>query len=237
MNSFRSGRSFEATWNFWHYVLPTPLFFAYVVLPPLAGVFIYVCRRWSYWSYVFCLGLVFLGNIYGFWTSVNWVNFVTLFVVLLVDILVVAYFVVPSVRQVYFDPRMRWWETAPRYIFNVEGTMNGQRGLIKNISEGGVLVEAPDSYPEGQIVELQWNQEGTPFSLPGKVVYQKPMGSTFGYGVRFEATPRLQKTMKPLLARLRKEKKLIRNLPGPEDTFTAWLKKIVVKREGLFPKT
>ncbi|HEY8270342.1 MAG TPA: PilZ domain-containing protein [Pseudobdellovibrionaceae bacterium] len=236
MNSYRSGRSIELTWNFWHYTLPKSLFFTYVFLPPLAGVLIYICRRWSYWCYVGCLSLIFLGNVYGFWTSVNWINFVTLFMVLLVDVLVVAYFVVPSVRQVYFDPRMRWWETAPRYDFEVPAAMNGQASVIKNISEGGALVEAPSSYSEGQGVELTWSYKGESFSLSGKVVYRKPVNSLYGFGVRFDSTSQVQKTMKPLIALLHKEKRMIRNLPGPEDSFTAWVKKLIVNREGLFPK-
>jgi hypothetical protein len=238
MNSFRSGRTLENTWNFWLYTLPKPLFFAYVVLPPIAGFFIYICRRWSYWSYVACLGFIFLANVYGFWTSVNWMNFVTLLVVLLADVLAVAYFVVPSVRQIYFDPRMRWWETAPRYVFNIHGFMGSHSGFVKNISEGGAFVESQSSYPEGSVVEVTWSFEGESFVVPGKVVYQRKQGpSVFGYGVRFDHTPQTQKGMRLLITRLEKEGKLIRDrLPGPEDSFAVWLKKLIVNREGLFPK-
>lgn len=237
LNSYRSGRSFEQTWNLWVYALPKPLFLAYVVLPPLAGVFIYICKRWSYWCYVACLALIFLGNAYGFWTSMNLLNFLTLLVVLVIDILAVAYFVVPSVRKVYFDPRMRWWETAPRYVFNVQGSMNGTGGYIKNISEGGAFVETTTTYSEGQSVDLLWSYEGTSYSMPGKVVYQKSQGTGFGCGVRFDHTTQTEKIMNGLVQKLHKEGKMIRDrLPGPEDTFFAWLRKLLTTREGLFPK-
>jgi hypothetical protein len=237
MNSYRSGRTFEATWNFWIYNLPKSLFFTYVFLPPLAGIFIYICRRWSYWSYVLCLGLVFIGNVYGFWTNVSWVNFVTLFVVLMADILAVAYFVAPSVRQIYFDPRMRWWETAPRYVFNGQGTLGGHSGFIKNISEGGALVETQRACVEGQVAELIWSYGGEVITLPGKIVYQKNQDSSFCCGVRFEHTPQTQKTMRSLITRLHREGKVIRDrLPGVEDSFRVWLKKLIISREGLFPK-
>ncbi len=225
------------TWDVWLYSFPKPLFIAYVMLPPLAGVFIFICKRWSYWCYVGCLFLIFLANIYGFWTSMNWVNFFTLFAVLVLDILAVAYFVVPSVRKVYFDPRLRWWETAPRYLFNQQGVMDSTPGLIRNVSEGGAMFETSTSYIEGQEVELKWSNEGDEYLIPGKVVYKKPLGNGYCCGVRFDHTPMTSKSMKSLVAKLHKQGKMIRDrLPGPEDSFGAWIKKLVLTRQGLFPK-
>lgn len=238
LNSYRSGRSYSQTWDFWFYNLPKSLFIAYVILPPVAGIFIYICKRWSYWCYAACLALIFLGNVYGFWTSMNLLNFVTLVAVMVIDVLAVAYFVAPSVRKVYFDPRMRWWETAPRYVFDVQSSMSGEASLIKNISEGGAFVETSSSYNEGQSVELQWGYDGAEFSMPGKVVYRKPIASGIGCGVRFDHSPKTEKIMKTLIQKIHKEGKMIRDrIPGPEDSFFAWLKKLVIAREGLFPKS
>lgn len=236
-NSYRAGRNYSQTWDIWFYSLPKPLFLAYIVVPPIAGIFIFICRRWSYWCYVGCLGLIFLANAYGFSTSMNWLNFLTLIAVLVVDILAVAYFVVPSVRKVYFDPKLRWWETAPRYVFNVQGEMNGITGMIKNISEGGAMVETPTGCTEGNLVDLEWSYEGVNFAVPGRIVYRKPSPNGIGCGVRYEHTPQTEKQMKTLVAKLHKEGKMIRDrLPGPEDSFGAWLKKLLSTREGLFPK-
>jgi len=236
-NSHRAGRSYSQTWDYWYYNLPKSLFLAYVVLPPVAGVLIYICRRWSYYSYVVCLGLIFLANVYGFWTGMNWVNFLALLAVLVVDVLAVAYFVVPSVRKVYFDPRMRWWETAPRYTFDVQADVNGVSGLIKNISEGGVLLETSSGCTEGNAVDVEWSYQGTQYSVSGQVVYRKPLPNGIGCGVRFEHTPQTEKLMKTLIASLHKQGKMVPDrLPGPEDSFGAWLKKLFSTREGLFPK-
>lgn len=238
LNSYRSGRSYSQTWDYWFYNLPKPLFITYVILPPVAGIFIYICKRWSYWCYVACLGLIFLGNVYGFWTSMNLLNFLTLLVVLVIDVLAVAYFVVPSVRKVYFDPRMRWWETAPRYVFNVQGGMDEEKSFIKNISEGGAFVETSGTFSEGQSVNLKWSYAGSEFSISGKVVYRKPLPSGIGCGVRFDHTPKTEKLMSALIQKVHKEGKMIRGrLPGPEDSFVVWLKKIILTREGLFPKS
>lgn len=237
-NSLRMGRELSETWDFWCYVLPMPLFITYVVLPPLAGVFIFICRRWSYWCYVACLSFIFFSNIYGFWTDMNLFNFLALTLVMVIDILVVAYFVAPSVRQVYFDPRMRWWETAPRYNFDVQGSVGGQSGLIKNVSAGGALVESLNDYKEGQSLELSWDYQGEHFTMPGKVVYNKPLGAKFGYGVRYDHTSQSKKRMAVFIKSLHKEGKMIRDrMPGPEDKFFIWLKNLFLNREGLFPQT
>ena len=236
-NSYRSGRGLVQTFQFWYYALPKALFITYVILPPLAGIFIFICRRWSYWCYVVCLTFIFFSNVYGFWTNMNLLNFITLSIVMLVDILAVGYFVAPSVRQVYFDPRMRWWETAPRYNFDIPGNMSGEESFIKNVSEGGALVESTHTYPQSHPVELSWDYKGEAFKMPGKVVYQKPVGSKFGSGVRFDHDANSQKRMKTLIKGLHKEGKMIRDrVPGPEDSFFAWLKKLIQNKEGLFPK-
>lgn len=237
LNSMRSGRGLIQTWHYWVYALPTPLVITYVALPPLAGIFIYICRRWSYWCYVACLGLIFLSNVYSFWTSMSLLNFAMLFLVLLIDVVAVAYFMVPSVRQVYFDARLRWWETAPRFNLEVSGVMNGDRGFIKNISAGGALVESSLSYVQDQDVTLEWSYEGKDFKIPGHVIYQKPSGGLIGFGVKFTHTLETQQAMSGLTELLNKQDRIVKDrLPGPEDTFKAWIKKLITTRQGLFPK-
>lgn len=99
------------------------------------------------------------------------------------------------------------------------------------------MFETNTAYAEGQEVELKWNYEGEEYSVPGKVVYKKTMGTGFCCGVRFDHTPMTLKAMKGLVLKLHKQGKMIRDrLPGPEDSFGAWLKKLVSTRQGLFPK-
>lgn len=232
-NAWRSGRTLSEQWFYWFHVLPKSLLVFYILIPILAGVFIYICRRWSYWAYLACLGLVFCSNVYGFTTSVNALNFAFLCVALLVDLLVVAYFVVPSVRKVYFDPRVRWWETAPRYIYSPDMTINGHKGTMNNISVGGLFVLDSTSLQEGQDVNLEWNHEGQIIKMDGKIVYKNPKAK--GYGIRFNTDSDPQ--VKRLISQLHHEGKIIPDrLPGPDDGFGHWLKNLVTKREGLFPK-
>ncbi|MNU02580.1 hypothetical protein D3C72_2463330 [compost metagenome] len=69
--------------------------------------------------------------------------------------------------------------------------------------------------------------------MTGNVVYKTPVG----HGVRFNHTPETSSAMKRLMNRLNKKGLIVRErLPGPEDTFIAWLKKLLHNKENLFPR-
>ena len=233
MNAFRSNRTLIATWNYWYYVLPKSLLIAYVVLPPVAGLMIYICRRWSYWGYIFCISCIFAANVYGFWTDVNLLNLAVLLVILLLDLIAVAYFVVPSVRSVYFDPKARWWETAPRFTFDLEARMNEQSGFIRNVSVGGLFIEAADVFNQDQDITVEWSYEESRFQIPATIVYKNPKG----YGVKFRHSTNTQKQIKKFIQLLQSQGVAVmeRKFAG-DDNFLVWVKNLVMKGEGLFPR-
>lgn len=233
INAYRANRTLIANWNYWYYTLPKSLFIAYVVLPPVAGIMIFICRRWSYWVYLFCLTWIFAANVYGFWTNRSLMSLLFLLGILLVDFLAVAYFMVPSVRTVYFDPKARWWETAPRFNFDLKTLIDNQEGLIRNVSVGGIFIEAWDGLQQGQDIQVEWTYNNVSFKIPGRIVYK----NNKGYGVQFLHSRDTQKQIKMFIRLLEKQgvPVAIRRV-GHEDGFFAWLKRLVTKGEGLFPK-
>ncbi len=227
-------------WNYWMNFMPRILFMTYVVLPVIAGVAIFICRRWSYWIYLGCLGLIFTSNIYSFYTDVSLVKFLFLLFVLIVDLLAVAYFVVPAVRVVYMDPKLRWWESAPRFqfahIIDINKRLNA--GHIKNISEGGAFLTTEFPLKEGNRISLTWDFENHYYQVSAVVVFKNTRANAEGYGVQFNHTNESKKQIKRLCAKLKVSGLLIQTVvPGPEDSFGNWLKKLIFSREGLFPKT
>lgn len=236
-NARRAGRPVIDHWVYWMHGLPKHLFFIYVIIPIVAGVMIYICRRWSYWVYLGCLLVIFLSNLYSFSLNMNLVNFVALMSVLIIDVLAVAYFVVPAVRQVYFDPRIRWWEAAPRFIFKHQATVNDKNGEINNISRGGLFIKTSTNLEEGQNVHLEWSFENVNYAVPGRVVYKSTRVASEGYGIQFHEPNVADKELKKLCQNLKARGQMVPDrIPGPEDSFGAWLKKLVTKHEGLFPK-
>ncbi|MGZ3774570.1 MAG: PilZ domain-containing protein [Pseudobdellovibrionaceae bacterium] len=234
LNAYRAGRTLEQQWYYWFLILPKYIATIYILVPILAGIFIFLCRRWSYWAYLACLAILFISNVYGYWTSMHWNTLIMLLLVLGIDLIVVAYFIVPSVQSVYMDPRMRWWEAAPRYNFRQEGTLNGEKLFIKNISQGGLLATFESNHNIGDKVLCVWNFEGVEHKFSGNIIYQNPQ---LGYGIKFEHTPETQRHIKGLIDKLHARKAIvIERLPGPEDSFGVWLKKLLMSGEGLFPK-
>lgn len=239
INAHRTGATVAQHWNYWLQVVPLLLFLSYTLLPILAGVFIFVCKKWSYWAYLGCLFLIFLSSLYGFSTNANLINFLFLMGLLLIDFLAVAYFVVPAVRNVYLDPKLRWWEAAPRYSFENAVEINGshETGQIKNISEGGLFAMSLTDLKEGDQAKLVWTFEGTVYQVEGKIVYKTARARSEGFGIQFTHNAESQKQLKMLCSKLREQGKIVPDrLPGPEDSFMHWLKKLLVKHEGLFPK-
>lgn len=172
---------------------------------------------------------------YGYWTDMHWDTFIAMLLALGVDVIVVAYFIVPSVQSVYLNPRMRWWEANPRYNFNHEGLANGKRSLIKVLSQGGLFMTSGSSFKEGEKVEFAWNFEDVTCKVSGIVIYEAD--GVAGYGVRFEHTPESQKQIKQIIEKLHTQGQIVADrLPGPEDRFGVWLKKLFTRGEGLFPK-
>lgn len=237
LNALRSERSLIEQWHYWFDVLPKFFLLIYIGVPVLAGIFIYMCRRWSYWAYLGSIAVIFLSNIYSYSTNMTLGTFLALILVVLTDILVVAYFVVPSVQKVYFDPRMRWWEAAPRYNFNLEGIVNGGRALIKNLSEGGLFLTSGPYLEEGDKVDVYWNFEDQEVTVSGIVVYKSPREKGIGYGVKFNHTVDSTKKVKAVIEKLHDRGLIVvERLPGPEDSFWNWFKKLLTTGEGLFPK-
>lgn len=239
LNAIWSGRTLGEQWNYWSQVIPSPLtlIYIYIGLPMLAGLFIFLCRRWSYWAYLTCITLIFISNIFSYATDTAVPTFIVLGAIALLDMLIVAYFMVPSVQKIYFDPRMRWWEAAPRYNFNHEGAVNNEKAFFKNLSLGGLFMTSGPSLEEGDKVNVTWNFRGQEQAIAGLVVYKSKTPEAPGYGVRFTHTAETQKQLKSVIDQLHSEGALaIERIGGPEDSFGNWLKKLLRTGEGLFPK-
>lgn len=233
-NAFRLNHTVAQQWQYWFDLYPKPLLFAGIFAPILAGVFIFLCRKWAYYLYLVCVVVILSLNIYAFSTSLTMTTFLTLLLVTVIDLLVVAYFVVPSVAKIYMDPRMRWWEAAPRYHFAQQGTVNGAPAIFRNLSIGGMLATEMSLPGDSKIIELQW--EGSPL-ISAEIVYKGMIQGKESIGLKFNHTPETEKYIKNLLRKLHAEGNIVKErLPGPEDSFSHWFQKFISTGQGLFPR-
>ena len=93
-------------------------------------------------------------------------------------------------------------------------------------------MDFPEELQQTQNVELSWAYDEKIYVVTGSVVYKTPKG----YGVRFNHSTQSKRAIEGLMAKLRKNGLFVRErLPGPEDSFWLWLKKLVRNKENLFP--
>lgn len=236
-NSIRYRIYFWELWQFWFAQLPWSLLTAYFLLPVLAGIFIYLCKRWSFYAYLVCLLLITSGSFYGLTTSISvyTIAFFSLFII--VDFFLVAYFMVPAVKDVYLDPRLRWWEAAPRYSIDLDVEFgDGNIGNVSNISIGGIFVKTEVLLPDNVVEVFTWKWKDKNYSVDGRIVHHQMIG-THGYGVRFELNENSKEEIKNLIKDLKNEGRLIVNRSNlPEISFLDWLKQVLTTGKGLFPQ-
>ncbi len=101
------------------------------------------------WSYPIILG-VWLQNFYT--SYVSWSHYpdmVTLPILIanyVVSLTIIGYFVVPTVRAVYYNPRLRWWEQKPRFVFElpclVKVNEQNSDAMLLDLAEGGAYLTA-----------------------------------------------------------------------------------------------
>ena len=105
-------------------IMPAVKIFEFLFLFPIAGIAILAMRRWSYPFFIIAMLWATYSNIQ---TSVldyqsNW-GVVYIIGITLVNFAVVTYFLLPSVRRFYFDERVRWWESKPRFKVEIMGVI------------------------------------------------------------------------------------------------------------------
>lgn len=120
-----------------------------------------------------------------------------------------TYFINPRIRHLYFDPKLRWWRTKPRYETHHAVVLNRENNphypILRNISEGGCFVEMGEKLNISEMVEIVF-----PLPVPlGQSVF-KSMGEVRwvstaqerpGVGIQFKDTsPSDQKALNLFVA-------------------------------------
>jgi hypothetical protein len=110
-----------------------------------------------------------------------------------------GYFINPRVRHLYFDPKLRWWRTKPRYETHVPFIMASeaewQYPILRNISEGGCFIETSHLLNVNDSIDI-----AIPLPVPLSVSVIKTKGEVrwvstnpvrHGMGVQFIDAPPL----------------------------------------------
>ena len=123
----------------------------------------------------------------------------------------VFYFLRPSLRQVYTDPKLRWWEHSKRYVssYNAAFTYKEVRGdgQIVNLSKTGLLLKTNIELTNYSHIDLLVDIGDEKLPITGEVIVHEQIKN--GFGIKFDKTSANKTSAKKII------KKLKNNQPIP----------------------
>jgi hypothetical protein len=207
----------------------------WIALPVITGCSILQFRRWSYFlllSFTIIVSSIF---IHDWWMSPKMP--LTTFVFLeSMNVVILGYFLLPSVRNVYLKPSLRWWEQKPRYLVDqpilIETPHATSSGFIRNISEGGCLIETNLEFSRGDIFKISFEIFQKKFTMQNQIIHK----GHEGYGTFFTKVAPSQNDLNKLIDQFAVQGYPLRTeIPDWKQSLKLWLGG-AVKGKGLLPQ-
>lgn len=171
--------------------------FEYYMLFPIAGFALISFRKWSYPVFLTIMSWAFLRHYQNYEAIPQTFTLAMLVGSYALNLGVVTYFFLPSVRAPYYNERLRWWESKPRYRVSFMGSLRkGSQPhamTVSDISEGGLFIRTPSPFALGDFLKVEFQFLGKSFQFPGHIVHVRNLGKDIGYGVQFAFVSRNEK--------------------------------------------
>jgi len=215
-------------------------FFSMVVPSLVAGFAVYSVKKWSY--PVFLLSMLWLSvhmlSNFPAGISVSEILFSKI-LPMLINITYVSYLFLPTVKAAYYNPKLRWWETKPRYITTADLLVTFEnhftKGQMLNFSEGGLLATINSYVDEEAIYHLSMVICNEEVSVKAKIVHVKEDINQYGFQF-VEMKRRHRKLIKRVLRNLQKEKcQVTRDVKPWREDLKDWFKTLIKTGKGMVP--
>jgi hypothetical protein len=170
---------------------PREIFDFWLVFP-IAGLLLIKIRRFSYFAFMSLLVYIFYGILT--YESYTWpyyskTPFLYNYVVVFAALGVFVYFLMPRVREPFFNQRVRWWETKARYPVNLECGLKSETQAfaseILNLSLTGAFIKDSPYLKEGDRLTMEFTYDGNTISIPAEIVHRNVASGKEGFGVKF----------------------------------------------------
>ncbi len=194
-------------------------------LPPILGALIYLMRKTGYYFVILSSIYLIIRGILAFIDSNETDPVLPIILTNALSLFVVAYFSKRRIRDLHLNPRLRWWETSPRYIVNLKASLtrigaNPTKAHLQNIAVGGAGVESPESgFLTEEMIYVEFQHEGTEYRLSGRVVWERPLGTNQFLGIQWsEENSNVERSkMRRLMRDLR-----VKKYPTTRGTTSRW---------------
>jgi hypothetical protein len=200
-------------------ILLSPFFYLLSLLAVLVGYGLWEMRHWSwYWMLVTNILIAYENAVVTHQYAESH-HKVLAYIASLLLIAALMNRVSREVRVPYFFPKIRWWESNPRYKLSVSARVGrpssvkqGEvdpvlEGEILDLSMGGCFLKLRTELEQGELVTLNFKVFGMVVECNGNVVWRTRSTVTHpkGVGVKFVVSTRPQKrVLRQINARLRK---------------------------------
>jgi hypothetical protein len=215
--------------------------FEFFLLMPIAGFAILRMRRWSYIVFFGAMAWSLFSNLRHLQYTSQTHSVLVLGLVYGLQIALVLYFLLPSVRVTYFNPRVRWWESKPRYELKLPCELivagNQSEGNVLNVSAGGIFVQVTvkRGFNVGADVDLRFSVLSQVFKAQGKFAHERELGGgVFCYGIQFNHSPETRERFQNLTRALEILEFQIR--AAFTQSFFGWFVTLLKTGKGLTPQ-
>lgn len=178
----------------------------FFLLYPLAGLGIFLVKRWSYYLFLLMHGwILFLHFQYFPQFQSSGQSFLAgaLLCFSFLNISVVSFFLLPALRIPFHSPKLRWWESDTRFLLQIpckikvydpldlkwdspfQERLSVLNGHIFNFSQNGVGIFLPGPLPPQPYLNLNFSFYDQNFSLNAKIIHQKGDGEGKRIGLKF----------------------------------------------------
>jgi hypothetical protein len=173
-------------------ILLSPFFYIVSISVMVAGYGLWEMRRWSWHVFLLSQVLVFYENaLFILHYSESHHKALAFFLSSFLQVGLI-YRLAKEIRVPYFFPKIRWWESNPRYKLSVpvtvirkEGSM--QEGEILDLSVLGCFIKLRPDLLQDESISLQFSLFGYDMKCEGRVVWTTQSAVTHpkGVGVKF----------------------------------------------------
>ncbi len=181
--------------------------FAFFFMLPIAGIAVFAMKRWSYPVFLAAIAWALVDNLWSWRSQSGERGALWLYLVFFLFNLVVAvYYLLPTVRKVYFDRALRWWESKPRFLVSLPGDLRIGGAIIdhtlRDFSEGGAFVVAKVDAEPGDEVEFRMSISNFVVDVPARIVH-KSSSIENGFGLQFRPDGATKRNIRRLVRALR----------------------------------
>lgn len=164
----------------------------FYALPVLQGVFIFFAKRFGYYAVIALAAFSSYLNFMEWKLASEVISIPILVAVSSTNLALIGYMLLPSVRAIFMNPRLRWWETPPRYSVCIRGQASKTDGhpypcTILDLSAGGSGIQTESAmFENNESLLITFESDSRVILMRAVVVYGRPDGSGHRYGLEWQ---------------------------------------------------